>query len=328
MAPNCQTSPGKWMSMEWRKVYGYPKQGEGMASQTDYFIDSKFSTRINPKDGYAVSECKHVRARQVLEFLIPILCPEKPTWVTITVGNTIFGALSEERPVDWALVMMDVVQRVFAEMERSKAMSICPYIFHMYYIHDSLLSGKKKAYRIAEAFLKHNMEPEKEDEPVASEDSEGESLSSGEIRELQAHEAIRLKKSPPNKRGLLAAQEPTELPRTSPLMESMEPSYDLKRIWAWEIIQGKIIQAACKKLNKCKPEDLVAAIDNLPTRKKVDELETKNNFLLVKANKLKNELDEQKAKHQTAINKLNTSLHLNQKLEEYVSHLGDVLNKA
>ena len=60
----------------------------------------------------------------------------------------------------------------------------------------------------------------------------------------------------------------------------------------------------------------------------MDELETKNNFLLLKANKLKNELHEQKVENQTAINKVNASLFLNQKLEEYVSHPGDVLNKA
>ena len=65
-----------------------------MASQTNCFIYGKFSTRINPRDGYAIFECKDVRARRVLESLIPILYLEMPTWITIIVGNTIFGALS------------------------------------------------------------------------------------------------------------------------------------------------------------------------------------------------------------------------------------------
>ena len=90
----------KSTSMEWQKVYRIPRQGEGMASRTDCFIDGKFFTCVNPKDGYVVSKCKDARARRVLEFLVPILYPEKPTRVTIKVGNTIFGALSEERPVD------------------------------------------------------------------------------------------------------------------------------------------------------------------------------------------------------------------------------------
>ena len=70
-------APQKWTSVECRKVYEFPRQGEGMASRTDRFIDGKFSTKVNPKDGYVVFECKDVRARWVLEFLIPILHPGK-----------------------------------------------------------------------------------------------------------------------------------------------------------------------------------------------------------------------------------------------------------
>ena len=90
----------KWSAKEWRKVYRFAREGEGMASRTDRFIDDKFSKWVNPKDGYAVVDCKEPRARKVLEFLVPLLYPEKPTRVTTMVGNTIFGALSRERPVD------------------------------------------------------------------------------------------------------------------------------------------------------------------------------------------------------------------------------------
>ena len=86
----------KWTAKEWRKVYRFAKEGEGMASRTYQFIDSKFSARVNPKDGYAVAECKEARTRRVLEFLVPLLYPEKPMRVIITVGNTIFRALSGE----------------------------------------------------------------------------------------------------------------------------------------------------------------------------------------------------------------------------------------
>ena len=96
----CQT-PEKWTAKEWRKVYGFAKEGEGMASRIDRFIDGKFLARVNPKDGYTVAECKKARTRKVLEFLVPLLYPEKPMRVTITVENTIFRALSREQPVDW-----------------------------------------------------------------------------------------------------------------------------------------------------------------------------------------------------------------------------------
>ena len=132
-----------------------------MALRMDRFIDGKFSARVNPKDGFAVLECKDNRARRVLEFLVPILYLEKPTRATIMVGNTIFGALLGKRPVDWGIVIRDVVQRVFASMAKSKATPLCPYIFHLYYTHDDLFSGEKKAYRIARAFLKHTLSQRK-----------------------------------------------------------------------------------------------------------------------------------------------------------------------
>ena len=102
-------APEKWTAKEWRKVYGFGRGGEGMASQIDRFIDGMFSGQVNPKDSYVVVDCKDPRAKRVLEFLVPLLYPEKPTRVTITMGNTIFGALSGERPVDWGILVKDLV---------------------------------------------------------------------------------------------------------------------------------------------------------------------------------------------------------------------------
>ena len=166
----------------------------------------------------------------------------------------------------------------------------------MYHIHEVLLLVKKKEYRIAEALLKHNVEPDKEGEPEALEESKHESLSSQEIRKIQVQEYSRMKKSPHNKRGSLVGKGPMQQPRTSPIQELIEPSYHaiidhVKKIWIQELAQADIIWEACKKLGKCKPEELVATIDNLPTQKKIDELEAKNSFLLGKTNKLKGELD-------------------------------------
>ena len=188
-----------------------------MASRTDQFIDGK-SARVNPKDGFAILECKEARARRVLESLVRLVYTEKPIRVTIMVGNTIFGALFGERPVDWGQVMKDVVQRLFAGMGKSKATPICPYVFHIYHTHKVLLLvKKKKKYRIVEALLKHSVEPEEEGEPEALEESEHESLSSQEIQEIQAQEYSRMKKSPHNKRGSSTRKGPTQQQRTLPI---------------------------------------------------------------------------------------------------------------
>ena len=281
---------------EWRKVYGFGREGEGMASRTDRFIDGMFSSRVNPKDGYAVADCKDPRVKRVLEFLVPLLYPEKPTRVTITVGNTIFGALSGERPVDWGIVVKDLIQRLLSGMGKSKATPICPYIFHLYHSQELLLPAEKKEYRIQEALVKHNVESEEEEDPdrpansdeeESSDDSDKcESLSSSEIREIQKQEAARLKKSPINKRKQpLAPKEPVANKRKSPApLEGPDQSYQvivhvLKEIREREREQQGLIRALCGKLGNIQPDELLAAIDHLPSQKRLEELEAKTTFL-------------------------------------------------
>ena len=334
----------KWTAKEWRKVYGFAREGKGMASRTDRFIDGKFSGQVNPKDGYAVVDCKEPRARKVLEFLVLLLYPEKPTKVTITLGNTIFGALSGEGPVDWGVVIKDLVQRLLSRMGKSKAIPICPYVFHLYHSHKLLLPAEKKEYRIKEALLKHNVESEREEDPKSpvnsdeeesSDDSECESLSSREIREIQKQDVARLKKSPLNKRQQpLAAKEPIANKRKSPpLLEGLDRSYQviahaMKDIREREREQQGLIRAMCARLGNVQPDGLLEAVDDLPSQKKVDELEAKNAFLLEKSNKISAELKEEKEEHKKALDKLNLSLAFNQKLETYVGNTGDVVNKA
>ena len=235
-----------------------------MASRTDRFIDGMFSRRVNPKDGYAVANCKDPRVKRVLEFLVPLLYPEKPTRVTITVGNTIFGALSGERPVDWGIVIKDLVQRLLSGMEKSKATPICPYVFHLYQSHELLLPAKKKEYRIQEVLVKHNVKSEEDDDPASlvnpdeeesSDDSECESLTPSEIQKIQKQDAARLKKSSINKRKQPPA--PKDLvssKRKSPTpMDAVERNYQTiafacREIWVREREQEALVQEVCQRL--------------------------------------------------------------------------------
>ena len=76
---------------------------------TDTYVDGKFMHAVDPKDGYLVRDCRNAWYYRVLEFLIPIVHPDKPTRVTITIGNTIFGVLDGDRPVDWGVIFRDLV---------------------------------------------------------------------------------------------------------------------------------------------------------------------------------------------------------------------------
>ena len=98
-------------------------------------------------------DCEDRRERRVLEFIVPILCPEKPTRATVTVANTIFGSLSGDRPVDWGLVIRDVVTKLMVGVGRGKSTPICPYVFHLYKSVGELTEEEEVEYEAAEVML-------------------------------------------------------------------------------------------------------------------------------------------------------------------------------
>ena len=167
----CQDTD-KWTAVAWCKVYYFPIWGERMATWTEKYVEGKFSNPVSSKDRYSIPDCKNVRARQVLEFKVPILYPKKPTRVAITIDNTIFGGLSEEREVDWALVVWDTVKRLSPALGESKASFFYSYVFHLYITHDAIIPKDKKVYMVGKSKLKYNVELDEEEKPTGVDDFE------------------------------------------------------------------------------------------------------------------------------------------------------------
>ena len=107
------------------------------------------SSQVDPKDGYLVRDCRDARHRRLLEFVVPIIHPDKPTRVTITIANTIFGALDKCRLVDWWLVFKDLVHKLVRGAGKSKSTPICSFLFHLYYSHDLLTDEEETDYKAA-----------------------------------------------------------------------------------------------------------------------------------------------------------------------------------
>jgi hypothetical protein len=104
-----RASPIRWTEECWREVYNFSKGGGGMAGWKDEYVKNCFRALPSPKDGYAIEDCTDVRHRRILAFLVPILYPEKPNRVTVTLGNTIFGALNRGWKVNWARIITNLV---------------------------------------------------------------------------------------------------------------------------------------------------------------------------------------------------------------------------
>ena len=94
--------------------------------------------------------------------------------MTITIGNTIFGALDGGRPVDWRIVFWDLAQLLGAGVEKSKATPICPFFFYLYNSQGLLTQDEDMDYKTAKEFadywitLKLDSRPESKDEKQAN----------------------------------------------------------------------------------------------------------------------------------------------------------------
>ena len=130
--------PKRWTVDMWVEIYSFLKEGRGQASRIDKFVDGKFSIQINPKDGHTVADCVDPREKRVLEFIVSILYSEKPSWIIVTVGNTIFGALSGARKVSWGLVIQELVGKLVSRLEKEKPSPISSYLFYLYHRFECL----------------------------------------------------------------------------------------------------------------------------------------------------------------------------------------------
>ena len=193
----------KWTTLVWRETYGFKPETYGWASRTDKYIVGQFRKSVNPKDGYSVSDCNDFRAKHVLEFLIPILYPEKPTRVTVTVRNIIFRALLGDRPIDWGLLIYNVVTRMIGLVSKGKPTMVCPFMFHLYKERQVLRVSELATYTLAMEMIKYDCTPDSEPPERATTPSHS---GSGRPRPTSTPERSRKKKTPTKRRGESSAQ--------------------------------------------------------------------------------------------------------------------------
>ena len=152
--------PEEWTAGVWREVYDFQPGGSSLAHRTDLYIEGKFRNDADPKDGFPVREWKDSIERRLLEFLVPIVHPDKPTRVTCTIGNTIFGALSGERSVDWGKIFSELVHQLVGGADKSKPTSICPFLYHLYESKGLLTEEEETDYTVAKELNRYWILPQ------------------------------------------------------------------------------------------------------------------------------------------------------------------------
>lgn len=103
-----------------------------MVNRKNKYMKDKFQGAVNSRDGFAIEDCLEAHHWHLMEFLVLVLHSEKPTRVTITLGNTIFSSFSGDRKVDWAQIVSNLVLQLVSRVKKRRAMLVCPYLFHFF----------------------------------------------------------------------------------------------------------------------------------------------------------------------------------------------------
>ena len=162
--------PQLWTADLWRNTYNFSRGGSELSNRMEGHHKGRFMHQVDPKDGYSVGDCRNDRQRQLLEFLVPIVYPDKPTWVTITIGNTLFGALNGGREVDWGIVFRDMAQCLAKRIGKPKPTPICPFLFHLYKGQGLLTANEEVDYRTAKEMAGYRITPDPDLRPGTGED--------------------------------------------------------------------------------------------------------------------------------------------------------------
>jgi hypothetical protein len=223
-----------------------------------------FRVLPSPKDGYAIGDCTDAQHRRVLAFLVPILYPEKPNRITVTIGNTIFGALNGGRKVNWARIISNLVVQLVAQVGKSRASPICPFLYHLYERKELLRPEEEKSWKIHEAMMKYG-ESGSSDEDGSGSGSDNET----EEEEEEEEEYQVLLNRPPSKRQ---RQEEKPVQESVPLILKVEgvPAASSKdrfeqicnalgEIQAEHRMRGELLREACQ-LADCMPSNLLDRI--------------------------------------------------------------------
>ena len=319
--------PETWDAGRWREAYGFSAGGEGFASRTDKFIGGKFRNAANPKDGFAIANCEDSRAKRVLEFLVPILYLEKPTRVTVTIGNTIFGALLGERKVNWGILLQAVVAKLVDGVRKFKAMLIGPYLFHLYMGQELLNREEMVAYEIGLDLRKYDCTPDPD--PDQGQDSPTRS------NPTPSPSAKHNKRKKEDRPGSSQDRENRKKAKDLTQQEQVEMAHPFEHAIQWmELAKaqynqlGDVVVDVCKAVGDVAIQDIDTALSQVVRKQEVAERDSQINELTREKEELKDQLQKTERELKLEQSKTQGAHKLIGLLEEHVRNPGDLVIKA
>jgi hypothetical protein len=319
-----RATPTRWMEDCWREVYNFSTGGGGLAGRKDKYVKDWFKELPSPKDGYAIEDCTDPRHRRVLAFLVPILYPEKPNRITVTMGNTIFGALNGGRKVNWARIITNLVIQLAARVGKSRASPICPFLYHLYERKELLKPEEEKQWKIQEAMMKYG------ESGSSDEDGSGSGSDDEEDDEEEEEEDTQVLLNRPPKRLRQEERSATLIPKVEGVpVTTSKDRFDsivkaLGEMQGEHRMRGELLRVVCQLVD-CTPTNLPDRIRKMVAdRSQVEEAKK----LRDENAALNQELGALMSENQAARKQADAALAAAERIRMFAHQAGEVVAKA
>jgi hypothetical protein len=85
-------------------------EGKELPPRKSNMAEQYFSGKPSGGDGWKLTDCSHQELREVLEFLIPLLNPNKPRRVTVQVASAVADCLINGTKYSWAKIFEERIK--------------------------------------------------------------------------------------------------------------------------------------------------------------------------------------------------------------------------
>jgi hypothetical protein len=298
--------PDRWNSELWSKVYGFEQGGEGMATKRDDCTRDKFTRKLDAKYGYFVRDCKDIREKRVLAFLVPILNPEKPYNITLTLASTIFLSFAGERMVDWGHLVGDQVHKLASITKRGLPTYIGPFLFHLY-DQQNLLTVEEETQWTSHQILRELQTADSESEDGQEDSKEEEAVEISDEELPISRKRKLMEETPPvrTRAAARAAAGEASTARAHPLDSIIQGLIEVRNLNPNQELQ---LQQVGELVGNPPREELVAAVKKaIQEPHQLQKMERKMEHLTMENKKMVEKVQKLKSEREGALNQVKES---------------------
>jgi hypothetical protein len=138
--------PDRWTSKVLAQKWHLLLEGKKLPSRKNNQAEQYFSGKPSGRDGWKLTDCSHQELREVLEFLIPLLNPNKPKRMTVQVASPVADCLINGTKYSWAKIFEERIKNQVVKLQMLCVSYLAAFCLNLYAVDGLVTKKEKKAW--------------------------------------------------------------------------------------------------------------------------------------------------------------------------------------